>query len=37
MRIGIGIFAKTIGKSKVKTRLAESIGVDKAEEFYRLS
>ena len=37
MKIGIGIFAKTIGYSKVKTRLAEDIGQKLAEEFYSLS
>ncbi|MDD2371075.1 MAG: DUF2064 domain-containing protein [Firmicutes bacterium] len=37
MKIGIGIFAKTIGYSKVKTRLAESIGQHLAEDFYGLS
>lgn len=37
MKIGIGIFAKTIGHSKVKTRLAEGIGQKLAEEFYSLS
>ena len=36
MRIGIGIFAKTIGHSMVKTRLAEAIGQKAAEEFYGL-
>lgn len=37
MRIGVGIFAKTIGHSGVKTRLAEGIGTKLAEEFYSLS
>lgn len=37
MKIGIGIFAKTIGHSKVKTRLADAIGQKLAEEFYSLS
>lgn len=37
MKIGIGIFAKTIGHSRVKTRLAESIGQHLAEDFYGLS
>jgi uncharacterized protein len=37
MKIGIGIFAKTIGHSRVKTRLAEGIGQKMAEEFYSLS
>ncbi len=37
MKIGIGIFAKTIGHSRVKTRLAEGIGQKLAEEFYGLS
>ena len=32
-----GIFAKTVGVSPVKTRLAASIGVARAESFYRLS
>lgn len=36
MKIGIGIFAKTIGHSRVKTRLAEGIGQRMAEEFYGL-
>lgn len=36
MKIGIGIFAKTIGHSRVKTRLAEAIGQKMAEEFYGL-
>lgn len=37
MKIGIGIFAKTIGHSRVKTRLAEDIGQKMAEDFYSLS
>lgn len=37
MKIGIGIFAKTIGHSRVKTRLAVGIGQKMAEEFYSLS
>ncbi len=37
MKVGIGIFAKTIGHSRVKTRLAEGIGQRMAEEFYSLS
>lgn len=37
MRCAIAIFAKTIGLSPVKTRLAASIGQEQAEEFYRLS
>lgn len=37
MKIGIGIFAKTIGHSSVKTRLAEGIGQKMAEDFYSLS
>lgn len=37
MKIGIGIFAKTIGLSRVKTRLAEGMGQKLAEEFYILS
>lgn len=37
MKIGIGIFAKTIGHSRVKTRLAAGIGQKQAEEFYSLS
>jgi len=36
MKIALAIFAKTIGFSVVKTRLAESIGIQKAEEFYQL-
>lgn len=37
MKIAIATFAKTIGLSKVKTRLAKSIGDENAEAFYRLS
>lgn len=37
MKIGIGIFSKTIGHSRVKTRLAGGIGQRLAEEFYYLS
>lgn len=37
MSIAVAIFAKTIGISPVKTRLAKSIGKEKAEEFYKLS
>jgi len=37
MKIAIAIFAKTIGLSPVKTRLAADIGQDNAEAFYRLS
>jgi len=37
MRCAVAIFAKTIGISPVKTRLANSIGTEKAEAFYRLS
>lgn len=37
MSIAVAIFAKTIGLSPVKTRLAKSIGKEKAEEFYKLS
>lgn len=37
MKIGIGIFAKTIGHSRVKTRLAQGIGQKMAEDFYSLS
>lgn len=37
MRCGIGIFAKTVGFSSVKTRLAADVGQTKAEAFYRLS
>lgn len=37
MKCAIAIFAKTIGMSPVKTRLAASIGQENAESFYRLS
>jgi len=37
MKIGIGIFAKTIGLTPVKTRLAKVIGSKKAEAFFALS
>ncbi len=37
MKCAIAIFAKTIELSSVKTRLAASIGKEKAEQFYRLS
>ncbi len=37
MRCAVAIFAKTIGLSGVKTRLAKDIGTAKAEEFYSLS
>ena len=37
MEIGLGIFAKTAELSPVKTRLAASIGEEKAREFYYLS
>ena len=37
MKGAIAIFAKTIGLSPVKTRLAATIGKKKAEEFYKLS
>jgi len=37
MKGSIAIFAKTIGLSPVKTRLAEDIGQELAEEFYCLS
>ena len=37
MRCAVAIFAKTIGLSEVKTRLAADIGKDKAEAFFRLS
>jgi glycosyltransferase A (GT-A) superfamily protein (DUF2064 family) len=36
-RIALAIFAKTLGVSSVKTRLANEIGVQLAEEFYALS
>ena len=35
--VAIAIFAKTIGLSSVKTRLAKTIGQQKAEQFYQLS
>lgn len=37
MKTALGIFAKTIGLSEVKTRLAAEIGKELAEDFYRLS
>lgn len=37
LRCAVAIFAKTIGFSDVKTRLAADIGKEKAEAFYRLS
>lgn len=37
MTCAIAVFAKTIGLSSVKTRLAKDIGRQKAEAFYRLS
>jgi len=37
MKGAIAIFAKTIGLSPVKTRLAKDLGKEFAEEFYRLS
>lgn len=37
MKIAIAIFAKTIGLSSVKTRLAADIAQENAEAFYRLS
>jgi hypothetical protein len=37
MTIGLAIFAKNSNLSPVKTRLAETVGVDAAIEFYRLS
>ena len=37
MRRAIAVFAKTIGLSPVKTRLAVTIGEEKAAEFYALS
>ncbi len=37
MKIAIASFAKTIGLSPVKTRLAETIGKENAEAFYLLS
>jgi rSAM/selenodomain-associated transferase 1 len=36
-QVGLGIFAKTAQLSPVKTRLANSIGVQKADQFYQLS
>lgn len=36
-RRAIACFVKTLGYSNVKTRLASSIGMDRANEFYRLS
>lgn len=37
MNSAIAVFAKTLGLSAVKTRLAAMIGAEKAETFYRLS
>lgn len=37
MKVAIAIFVKTPGISPLKTRLAASIGKEKAEDFYRLS
>lgn len=37
MKVAVAIFAKTIGLSSVKTRLAADIGQESAEEFFRLS
>ena len=37
MKLAVGIFAKTIGLSGVKTRLAADIGKDDAEAFYAMS
>ncbi len=37
MNIAIAIFVKTPGISPLKTRLAATVGKEKAEEFYRLS
>lgn len=37
MNIAIAIFVKTPGISPLKTRLAATLGKEKAEEFYRLS
>lgn len=37
MSVAVAVFAKTIGLSPVKTRLAKGIGKDLAEEFYRKS
>lgn len=36
-QVGLGIFAKTVQLSPVKTRLAASIGKQRAEQFYHLS
>jgi len=35
--IGLAVFVKTPGLSPIKTRLAASVGKQKAEDFYRLS
>lgn len=37
MKLAIAIFVKTRGVSPLKTRLAATIGQEKAEHFYRLS
>lgn len=37
MKVAVAIFAKTIGLSSVKTRLAANVGKTNAEAFYRLS
>jgi len=37
MRCAVAIFAKTVGVSDVKTRLAADIGTEKAEAFFKLS
>ena len=37
MNIAIAVFVKTPGLSPLKTRLAASIGTERAEDFYRLS
>lgn len=37
MSTAIVVFAKTLGLSPVKTRLAATVGKEKAEQFYRLS
>ena len=37
MKVAIAIFVKTPGLSPLKTRLAATIGQQKAEDFYRLS
>lgn len=37
MKCAVAVFAKTIGLSPVKTRLAASLGTKKAEAFYSLS